>query len=397
MKYMGSKRAMLRNGLGELLVRKAKSKRRFVDLFCGSGAVAVYMASNSKIRVSAWDLQRYSAVLANAIITRNSAFNWERSWKFWHQRARLRLSSRLIPQPQKVTRVIVADVREWCRRRVRFPFTRAYGGHYFSPYQAVWLDILRQAVPTAQPARTIAIAALIRAASRCAAAPGHTAQPFQPTKTAKKHLLDAWKRDLVAQTKTAFQEIAKQCACSSGQAIVGDANEAAKKLRKGDLAFIDPPYSGVHYSRFYHVLESIARGRCGRVSGVGRYPSPKRRPWSRYSVPSEAKRALSELFETVSSRKVKTIVTFPVHKCSNGLSGRIVRNLARKYFRIEEQQVKSTFSSLGGIGQNGNGAAGRAARVFQKELILVLNPKKIGQRRELRRRSTKRSVKSRQR
>jgi hypothetical protein len=184
---------------------------------------------------------------------------------------------------------------------------------------------------------------------------------------------------LVAQTNAAFEEIAEQFAKSPGKAVVGNANHLAKTLRKDDLAFIDPPYSGVHYSRFYHVLESIARGKCGEVSGVGRYPASKKRPWSRYSVASEAKAALSELFGTVSSKRVKTIVTFPVHECSNGLSGQIVRNLARKYFRIEEQQVKSSFSSLGGIGGNGNGPGSRAARTAQKELILVLNPKELRQ------------------
>jgi adenine-specific DNA methylase len=375
MKYMGSKRVMLQNGLGEVLIRRVRSKRRFIDLFCGSGAVATYIAAKSKIRVIAWDLQRYSAVLTNAVITRDCAFDWERSWRFWYRRAESRIGSRKIPVTPKITHALVADTRDWCRRRRHFPLTRAYGGHYFSPNQAIWLDALRQTVPNDQPGRTIAIAALIRAASRCAAAPGHTAQPFQPTKTAKKYLLEAWKRDLPAQTKNAFKQIAQQCARSEGKAFVGDANKAAKKLRKGDLAFIDPPYSGVHYSRFYHVLESVARGRCGTVSGTGRYPAAKSRPWSRYSVSSEARKALSDLLETVSSKKVKTIVTFPVHKCSNGLSGRIVRNLARKYFRIEEQQVRSTFSSLGGTSGNGNGAASRAARVSQQELILVLDPK----------------------
>jgi adenine-specific DNA-methyltransferase len=374
MKYMGSKRAMLRNGLGELLTRKTKSKRRFVDLFCGSGAVAIHVASNLRIQVIAWDLQHYSAALANAVITRKSSFRWEASWTAWHQRAKSRFGKHSPPRTTKITQKIVSEVRKWCSRKRKLPFTNAYGGHYFSPVQAVWLDVFRQTLPTNQPARTIALAALIRAASRCAAAPGHTAQPFQPTKTAKKHLLEAWKRDLVAQTKSAFQQLAEQFAQSVGKAVVGNANELAKKLRKTDLAFIDPPYSGVHYSRFYHVLESIARGRCGQVSGVGRYPGSEKRPWSRYSVGSEARIALSELFQTVSSKKVKTIVTFPAHKCSNGLSGRIVRNLARKYFRIEEQHVKSNFSSLGGIGGNGNGAASRAARTPQKELILVLYP-----------------------
>jgi len=376
MKYMGSKRAMLRNGLGELLIRNAKSKRRFVDLFCGSAAVAIHVASNSKIQVIAWDLQQYSATLANAVIMRKSTFRWKTSWSVWHQRAKSRFGKYSPPRVSKITQKIVNDARGWCSRKRKLPLTKAYGGHYFSPLQAAWLDALRKTLPTSQPARRIALAALIRAASRCVASPGHTAQPFQPTKTAKKYLLEAWKRDLVAQTKVAFETIAEQFAKSAGKAVVGNANHLAKTLRKDDLAFIDPPYSGVHYSRFYHVLESIARGKCGEVSGVGRYPASKKRPWSRYSVGSEAKAALSELFETVSSKKVKTIVTFPAHKCSNGLSGQIVRNLARKYFRIEEQQVKSSFSSLGGIGGNGNGAASRAARASQKELILVLSPKR---------------------
>jgi len=121
-----------------------------------------------------------------------------------------------------------------------------------------------------------------------------------------------------------------------GSIAVQNANTAAKSLRAGDVAFVDPPYSGVHYSRFYHVLETVARGDAGEVSGVGRYPDPKERPWSRYSVATEARNALSELFETVASRGVKTIVTFPVHKCSNGLSGRIVRNLARKHFYVAD-------------------------------------------------------------
>src|SRR5713101_4508335 len=113
MKYMGSKRAMLRNGLGELLIRKAKSKRRFVDLFCGSGAVAIHIASNSKIQVLARDLQQYSATLANAVITRKSSFRWKTSWTAWHQRAKSRFAKHSPPRLLKITQKIVSDVREW--------------------------------------------------------------------------------------------------------------------------------------------------------------------------------------------------------------------------------------------------------------------------------------------
>ena len=51
MKYMGSKRAMLQNGLGELLGREAADALRFFDLFAGSGAVAIHIARRFAISV----------------------------------------------------------------------------------------------------------------------------------------------------------------------------------------------------------------------------------------------------------------------------------------------------------------------------------------------------------
>jgi integrase len=44
MKYMGSKRAMLQNGLGTLLEQEIVGAKRFVDLFTGSSAVALHVA-----------------------------------------------------------------------------------------------------------------------------------------------------------------------------------------------------------------------------------------------------------------------------------------------------------------------------------------------------------------
>ena len=365
---------MLENGLGEVLDREIVTAKRFVDLFSGSGAVAIYVARKQSIAVRAVDLQHYSTLLADAVINRNEVFRWEPSWNAWLLRAKRKRGKLCVPNPKKITRKAIKGLRHWCERATT-PITKAYGGHYFSPAQAIWFDALRATLPRRNPARSIGLAALIRAASQCAAAPGHTAQPFQPTRRAKKFLLEAWSRDVIEKTKASFRSISGICARRRGSVQVIDANRAAKFLRKGDLAFIDPPYSGVHYSRFYHVLETVARGECGEVSGAGRYPAFEDRPWSRYSVATESKKALSELFKTVSSRKTRTIVTFPIHKCSNGLSGRTVRNLAKKYFKIDEQIVKSRFSSLGGVGENGNGAASRAARRRARELILVLNPK----------------------
>jgi adenine-specific DNA methylase len=169
--------------------------------------------------------------------------------------------------------------------------------------------------------------------------------------------------------------VAAQFAKKVGKATVGDANAMAKTLRATDLVFIDPPYSGVHYSRFYHVLETIAQGKCGEVSGIGRYPIPSLRPQSKYSASTSSHKALDELFELVAKRRAKAIVTFPVRACSNGLSGKVVREIADEHFRVRQRIIRSKFSSLGGTGKERNGKIHRKARRGTNELILFLTPR----------------------
>lgn len=210
---------------------------------------------------------------------------------------------------------------------------------------------------------------------RRAAAPGHTAQPFQPTRTAKEFLEESWSRNIIERTRNAVAAIATEYAQQRGRSTIGNANEAAAQLNDRDLVFIDPPYSGVHYSRFYHVLETISRGECGEVSGVGRYPATVLRPKSRYSLKTESNHALDELFSIVALRGAKAILTFPDHECSNGLSGELVREFAQKYFRVKERSVASVFSTLGGTKDLAHENSGRAARHHARELMLVLRPR----------------------
>jgi adenine-specific DNA methylase len=144
------------------------------------------------------------------------------------------------------------------------PIVRSYGGHYFSWEQAAWIDALRATKPLSEPGSSIALAALITAASECAASPGHTAQPFQPTPRAIRFIGEAWSRDAVTRTKERFVFLSNSFARRRGRSLVEDANVFAASLGKGDVVFVDPPYSGVHYSRYYHVLKTIARGGCKR-------------------------------------------------------------------------------------------------------------------------------------
>lgn len=376
MKYMGSKRAMLLNGLGKVLSQEVRTANRFVDLFAGSGAVSTFIGSTSPVSVLAFDLQAYSVVLTEAVIGRDKPFDWDGCWNRWLERARDRYQPSAPSLDRKLSKAAVLRMRAWCEDIERSPITRSYGGHYFSPQQSAWIDALRATLPSKKPARTVALAALIRAASQCAAAPGHTAQPFQPTLGAIQYLEEAWRRDVVERTRLALGTIASNFARTIGSSHLADANEISRTLKCGDLAFIDPPYSGVQYSRFYHVLESIAQGETGAVSGVGRYPAEHLRPRSRYSMQGEARGALSELLNNLSMSQVRAVLTFPDHTCSNGLSGNLVREIANENYEVTEHIVSSKFSTLGGpTGDNLTGE-GRAARRQAKEMVLILNPRR---------------------
>jgi hypothetical protein len=219
----------------------------------------------------------------------------------------------------------------------------------------------------------VAVAALVHVGSRCAASPGHTAQPFQPSRSANRYISEAWTKDVPILTEEFFIALSKVFARRVGVATTSDANAAAEDLRSSDLVFVDPPYSDVQYSRFYHVFESIATGSPGDVTGSGRNPAPQNRPHSRYSIRTGAETAFSELLAKIALRGARCIVTFPAHECSNGLSGETVRRLARDYFRVAEKLVQSRFSTLGGV--NIGVGNGRAARHSAEELILVLSPK----------------------
>jgi adenine-specific DNA-methyltransferase len=374
MKYMGSKRAMLAGGLGDILERNVHSAGRFVDMFTGSGSVAYYVAENFGVPVVATDLQDYAAALARSIVGRSFPldFNaWGPTWianaVFLAEKTADAGAAAGLQNKLKLDRLHsqATRARKLCADS-RSNFVRAYGGWYFSPWQSLLLDCLRKAIEPGAPWEHVAIASVIQAASRCAAAPGHTAQPFKSDTGAAPFLLESWMKDVIAHVTVSANELSSRFAQVQGWAYTADANDVASTLNAGDLAFVDPPYSSVHYSRFYHVLESLARGHVGEVSGSGRYPAVEDRPSSDYSIPTKAESALKTLLSRIADAGANAIVTFPASKSSNRLSGERIKEIADDRFEVVEDKFLSKFSTLGGDRKHRN------ARQDTEELILTL-------------------------
>ena len=375
MKYMGSKRQMLQNGLGDIVATEAKTSSRVVDLFCGGGSVSWFAASVVGQRVLANDLQEFACVLARAVVERTDPLPMDRIEREWLRRvlhSRVRLGrwkeAHSLDEGTSTIESWCAEARDMCSRwgTVSHPIWTAYGGHYFSPTQALTLDSMLSMLPDDEEMKTVCLAATIVAASCCAAAPGHTAQPFKANATAGRYLREAWCRDPLEYGRRAVRRIAGLHAKRRGNVVRLNANTLATKLNDGDLAFVDPPYSSVQYSRFYHVLETIARGRCGVVQGTGRYPPRGERPTSLYSRPTSATDEIRDLLRSLAQNGCRVVLTFPIGQCSNGLSGEVVEAEARQCFDVMRHEVHAQFSTLGGNTRN------RAARRKTKELILVL-------------------------
>ena len=354
---MGSKRALLRNGLGDVIREESREGRRIVDLFCGSAAVSWFAAAELGKRVLACDLQEFAVALAGAVLKRTQPVDHdhlERGWlrdaetgrrdyAAWEHAVRF---ERRRKKDAKWHR----EAQELCEAKYGDEdltiFSR-YGGHYFSPMQALSLDAMLDKLPEDGQLRNVCLAATIVAASKCAAAPGHTAQPFKSTMSASKYLREAWARDAFRAAAIGLRRIAPLHAKRRGSTLVGDANEIAARLQRTDVVFVDPPYSAVQYSRFYHVLETVARGWCGEVGGVGRYPSREERPQSLYSRAAESSAAIKGLLERLSDRGCNVVLTFPMGECSNGMSGEWIEATARRFFEVSRRTVKSRFSTLG--------------------------------------------------
>lgn len=368
MKYMGSKKYLLKNGLGKLIIEQARKSERFFDPFCGSAAVTWYAAMNTSKEVIAADLQTYSMYLANAVLSRNCLLHDQRPLSDWIELVKNKHYRNPIRIKPESPYDYVNESRILCNKK-RKVISRSYGGYYFSPDQAQIFDYFLDSIPSKEPYKSIAKASLVTAAAKCAASPGHTAQPFQPTKTAIKYIIEAWSRDPFIYVEEAIKELSHFYSNKLGKSYVKNAFDLISEVKDGDLVFIDPPYSGVHYSRFYHVLETIARGHCSNVSGRGRYPDTTERPISGFSKKSQSHEVFDSLLQKISENKGSAIVTFPSNTCSNGLSGEVVKEIAKKHFNVKKDLIKGKFSTLGGNTQN------RPARLHSSELVLLLEQK----------------------
>lgn len=235
-----------------------------------------------------------------------------------------------------------------------------FGGVYFSYVQAVRLDALYYAASfEPAPRQDVLIAVLLGVASEIVNTVGKQfAQPIRllDKQGAQKPLL--MQRTLRDRSTDVFGKFIKllggwQLALAPdgpvNRVVRATVDEFLAADFEWDAAYADPPYTIDHYSRFYHVLETLVRRdrpvlssmRKGGVPTIMRGLYREDRYQSDFCVPSRAPRAFQRLFSGVAKRGVPLVLSYSGHvdstvQRSRTLAVEDLAVLARQSFRSVE-------------------------------------------------------------
>lgn len=362
-RYMGTKRALASIVREEAL--RIGAQGLVADLFSGMGTVSAALAPDRSILVN--DALSFTGALARARFLERSTTTSEAmsrllfpAYRACQDALRERFRDRLAEE-RAALEAGPSQLRAWIKRaphvgnsdsaRVsahesstqvgpeRYALTTLYfAAGYFSTAQAIGLDSLRFAIDQQQGLdRDWLLAVWITCAGRLVNAPGHAAQFLQPTsEEAFKRVRRQWQRSPWATFGDSFSAVSLvgDRRWRRGNLVVtGDAAEVVRSTAfdQVGLVYADPPYTKDHYSRYYHVYETLYRYDYPDSLGQGRYRSD--RLSSRFSILSKTTTAFEDLFSAVSARGLPMILSYP----ENGLATQRVdmAALVKRYFSLE--------------------------------------------------------------
>ncbi|MDO8750208.1 MAG: DNA adenine methylase [Dehalococcoidia bacterium] len=384
--YLGSK-LRVSDAICNAVEAVDPTARSVCDLFSGSGTMAY--ALSRKRNVVAVDIQEYSRVLCSAVLSSGNIPNSiveqvcseMRTSENYAQLAyaveplarleadRIGQATRGNLEPlcdlldqgsilgfeQRVDRSASASVREAVADTIqrladlglsqgpKAQVTRYFGGIYFSYKQAAQLDSILEAITVVGPEQhDVFLAAALSTASEIVNTIGKQfAQPLRPRNgqgIAKRHLVGKIYRDRSFDAFDVYEMWLKRYLAipwSEGKHTVlrKDYREALQCLPEDvGVVYADPPYTRDHYSRYYHVLETLCLRdnppvSTIRIHGETRYSRGFYRlvrHQSPFCIKSQAPAAFSSLFKAVKRLRVPLVLSYSPFDAKAGARPRLM-------------------------------------------------------------------------
>jgi adenine-specific DNA-methyltransferase len=230
-----------------------------------------------------------------------------------------------------------------------FLFTKYYSGTWWSAEQCVWIDAIRQVAEgyRHQACYALIISTLMYAMAYTSQGTGHYAQ-YRDAKTdsSMKDISIYRRRDVSYYFRKKFESVLAQLGTERNpfphKVTSLDYRDCLRQF-SGGTVYADPPYCFVHYSRFYHAIETLAlydypklQNKNGTVV-KGRYR--ENRHQSPFCIRTQVREAFSEMFAGVRATGSNLVLSY-----SN--TGMItideIHELARQHFPERELELLLT-------------------------------------------------------
>ncbi|HWO15116.1 MAG TPA: DNA adenine methylase [Solirubrobacterales bacterium] len=233
--------------------------------------------------------------------------------------------------------------------------TLYFSAAYFSTPQSIEIDALRYAIDIVAPrgpTRDWLLSAWLSAAGALINAPGHTAQFLKPTTEAvASRIRRQWMRSMWSLFTEQLDNIVQLGERSWRLENVVTSKDALDlvtddALEEVGAVYADPPYTVDHYSRFYHVYETLYRYDFPKSVGSGRYRDD--RFFTPFSHVRGVEEAFRKLTSTLADREKPLVLSYPAKGVlfQAGLDLRSLLSASYRHVRVIEIQTKH--STLGG-------------------------------------------------
>lgn len=210
-------------------------------------------------------------------------------------------------------------------------YSKHFGGKFFSQndskiigYLRDELDRLLELKAINQKEFYILLTSLVYSADRIANTVGH---------------YDAYRKNIPLQDRFVYELIEPIISNAKIEIYQQDSNLLVKNLckqkRQIDIAFIDPPYNSRQYSRFYHLLETLAKNDKPNLYGIALKPQPQN--ISKYCK-VEAKKVFEDLITSLAKICKVLVVSYNNTYASKSSSSKN---------KIQLQEIKMILESVG--------------------------------------------------
>lgn len=323
-KYMGAKREILEY-VTESIQNLNVDSEWLCDLFSGTSIISASLKDEYNIHAN--DIQQYSAIFSNTYLLNLNRLISPLQIQEIEERVCFLVAEFKERYPQlEFDYTQITNYKELQRLEkaqqelISFDFgigfnlfTKYYSGTYWSFEQCVWIDSIRAIAEDyiGTPSYYAILSALIFSMSYASQSTGHFAQYRDVTESNMNDILIYRHKNIWNLFSKKFGELISTLNVETKfeyKVTSLDYMDCLRAIKKNSIVYADPPYSTVHYSRFYHAIETLVRYDHPIIKYKGRYRDDRHQ--SPFDKKKEVKNAFKLLFEGVKNRESHLVLSY---------------------------------------------------------------------------------------